>query len=311
MASFGRYLITRLGLIIPVFFGVSVVAFVIQKITPGNPVLTALGITATLTPAQIAAERQILGLNEPVYIQYFKYIERLVQGNMGTSIYYRLPVSTLISQALPNTLILISVAIVIGIAIGLPLGMLTASRSRGKVDGVVRGGSVFASSVPDFWVGLILALIFGYYLRLFPLAGFHGPIYVVLPAVTLAIGVAGVITRVSRSTMLDVINLDYIRAARARGIPQRIIVAKYALRNAILPVLTVLGLQFGYLLTGAFFVEYIYAWPGLGRLTVTAIQNLDYPLVQGSIIVVAIVYVLINLVIDVTYAYVNPRIHLS
>lgn len=311
MASFGKYLITRLVLTIPVILGVSIVAFVIQKITPGNPILTALGITASLTQAQIAHERAILGLNQPVYIQYLVYVERLLQGNMGTSIYYKLPVSILILQALPNTLILISVAIVIGIAIGLPLGIFAAFRSRGKVDGVIRGASVFASSVPDFWLGLILALIFGYYLRVLPLEGFRGPAYIILPAFTLAIGVAGVVTRVSRSTMMDVINLDYIRAAEARGISQVVIMAKYALRNAILPVITVLGLSFGYLLTGAFFVEYVYAWPGLGRLTVTAISNLDYPLVQGSIIVVALVYVLINLIVDLTYAYINPRIRLS
>ena len=311
MANFGRYVATRILLAVPVFFGVSLIAFIIQKITPGDPVLTALGIEPNLTPAQLAAEREILGLNAPAYVQYLKFVERILQGNMGNSIFFNLPVSTLISQALPNTLLLITAAMAIGIAAGVPLGTFSAFRNRGKIDGIVRVGSVFASSLPDFWVGLILALIFGYYLRLLPLAGFHNPQSIILPAVTLGIGVAGVITRVTRSTMMDVINLDYIRAAKARGMSQRIIMLKYALRNAILPVETVLGLQFGYLLTGAFFVEYIYAWPRLGRLTVDAITNLDFPLVQGSLLVVAVTYVLINLIVDVTYGYINPRIHLS
>lgn len=287
------------------------ISFVIQKITPGNPILTALGVNPNITPAQIEAERQLLGLNYPIYIQYFKYIERLFEGNLGTSIFYKVPVETLILQALPKTLLLVGTAIVIGIAMGLPLGVLAAFRSRGKFDQAVRVGSVFASSLPDFWLGLVLALIFGYYLRLLPLSGFHSPKSLILPAFTLGIGVAGVVTRVSRATMMDVINLEYIRAARARGISGTIIMLKYALRNAILPVITVLGLQFGYLLTGDFFVEYVYAWPGLGRLTVTAIQNLDFPLVQGSILVVAILYVTVNLVVDIGYAYINPRIHLS
>jgi peptide/nickel transport system permease protein len=310
MANFSRYVTTRLALAIPVFLGVSLIAFIIQKITPGDPVLTALGINPNLTPAQLAAARDLLGLNAPIYIQYLKFIERILQGNLGNSIFFNLPVSTLISQVFPNTLILILAAILIGISIGIPLGTFSAFRNGGRIDGVVRIGSVFASSLPDFWVGLILALIFGYYLRLLPLAGFQSPQSIVLPAVTLGVGVAGVITRVTRSTTLDVINLDYIRAARARGMPERIIMIKYGLRNALLPVVTVLGLQFGYLLTGAFFVEYIYAWPGLGRLTVNAITNLDFPLVQGSILVVAITYVLINLVVDISYAYINPRVHL-
>jgi peptide/nickel transport system permease protein len=311
MANFRRYVTTRLALAIPVFLGVSLIAFIIQKITPGDPVLTALGISPNLTPAQLAAERELLGLNAPIYVQYLLFIERILQGNLGNSIFFNLPVSTLISQVLPNTLILILAAILIGMAIGIPLGTFSAFRNRGKIDGIVRVGSVFASSLPDFWVGLILALIFGYYLRLLPLAGFQSPQSIILPAVTLGIGVAGVITRITRSTTMDVINLDYIRAARARGMPERIIMIKYALRNALLPVVTVLGLQFGYLLTGAFFVEYIYAWPGLGRMTVNAITNLDFPLVQGSILIVAITYVLINLVVDISYAYINPRVHLS
>ena len=311
MANFGRYVATRLLLALPVFLGVSIVVFIIQKITPGNPVVTALGLSPNLTPAQLAYETQLLGLNSPVYVQYFKYIERLLQGNMGRSTFFNLPVSTLIEQALPNTILLILAAMLIGVAIGIPLGTFSAFRNRAKVDGVIRIGSVFASSLPDFWIGLILALIFGYYLRLLPLAGFNNPQSLVLPAVTLGIGVAGVITRVTRSTMMDVINTDFIRAARARGMPQSMIMLKYALRNAILPVVTVMGLQFGYLLTGAFFVEYVFAWPGLGRLTVNAITNLDFPLVQGAILVVAIIYVLINLIVDITYAYINPRVHLS
>ena len=195
MANFGKYVATRLLLAIPVFFGVSLVAFIIQKITPGNPVITALGLSPNITPAQLAAARIELGLNDPVYIQYVKYIVRLLQGNLGKSIFYNLQVSNLISQALPNTLILIATAILIGIALGIPLGTLSAFRSKKKLDQIVRVGSVFASSLPDFWLGLILALIFGYYLRVLPLSGFKGPQYIILPAVTLGIGVAGVITQ--------------------------------------------------------------------------------------------------------------------
>lgn len=310
MSNFGRYVATRIILAIPVFFGVSIIAFIIQKITPGDPVLTALGVSPNLTPAQLAAARAELGLNAPVYIQYLKYLDRIIHGNFGKSIFYNLPVTQLISQALPNTLILILAAIAIGMAIGIPLGALSAVKGK-KLDGFVRIGSVFASSLPDFWLGLILALIFGFYLRLLPLSGFNGPQYILLPAVTLGIGVAGVVTRITRSTMLDVVNLDYIRSARARGISERLIMLKYALRNAILPVITVLGIEFGYLLTGAFFVEYVFAWPGLGRLTVNAITNLDFPVVQGSILVVAVLYVSVNLVVDIAYAYINPRIQIS
>jgi peptide/nickel transport system permease protein len=307
MGTFRRYIITRLYLAVPTVIGVSLLTFFIQQMTPGNPIVTALGLSPNLTPEQLAAARAKLGLDDPIFLRYLKYIERVFSGDFGNSIFYHLPVANLILQALPVTLILVLFAMVIGTTAGILLGALSVFGSK-KIDGLVRLLSTVASCLPDFWLGLLLAFTFAFSLRLFPLSGFGGPQYIVLPGTALALGVAGVTARLSRSTLLDVINSDYFRAVIARGISSKILILKYSLRNAFLPVITLAGVQFGYLLTGAFFIESIYAIPGLGRLMVNAIINLDYPVVQGVIFVVVLLYVAANIVVDVTYAYLDPRI---
>jgi ABC-type dipeptide/oligopeptide/nickel transport system permease component len=169
-------------------------------------------------------------------------------------------------------------------------------------------GSIFAASLPDFWLGLMLMMIFSYYLGLTPISGYGRPEHIILPAVTLGVGLAGLITRLTRSSMLEVIRQDYIRAAKAKGMSERGVIFKHALRNALIPIVTVLGLQFGFLLAGAFFVEWVFAWPGIGRLAVQAIQQRDYPVVLGALLVTSIAYVVINIVVDIIYSYIDPRV---
>jgi ABC-type dipeptide/oligopeptide/nickel transport system permease component len=308
-SSLGRYTLLRLLLLVPTFLGVSLISFIIMKITPGDPVVTVLGSSAT--GPTVAALRAQLGLDQPVYTQYVLYLWRVLHGNLGNSIAQQVSVVNLIAQSLPNTLLLISAAMVIAIAIGLPVGILAGLRRNTAVDHSARVVSIFAASLPDYWVGIILIVVFAYYLRLFPVGGNSGPTSVVLPALALGIGLSGILIRLMRSSMLEELRQNYVRTARSKGLGERSIVLRHVLRNAILPVITVMGLQLGYLLAGDFFVEYVFAWPGLGRLVVSAIFLQDYPVVQGFLLVAASFYVGINLVVDLLYTVIDPRIKLG
>ncbi len=307
MPKLTEYIVRRLLLGIPALLGVTAVVFLIEKLTPGDPVSTILGFEGA-SPQQIAILQNELGYNQPIFEQYFLFLWRILHANLGNSIYFGIPVSTLITQALPSTVELVFAGLLIGIALGVPLGTFSAISNNSFVDRIIRLGSIISSSLPDFWLALVLDLIFGFYLRLVPLYGDNGLPSLVLPAATLGIGMAGIIIRITRASMLEVVNKEYIMAARARGAPEILVVFKYSLRNGLIPVVTTLGLLFANLLTGDFFVEYIFAWPGLGRLAVVAMSNLDYPLVQGTILTIATFYVLINILVDVSYAFINPRI---
>jgi len=303
-----RYIVRRLLLVIPVFIGVSLIAFLIMKLTPGDPVLNVLGLQPTSDPSFIAAIRAELGLDDPIYIQYGKFLWRVLHGDLGRSIGSNKPVILLVSEALPRTLLLAVSSMIVAMAIGIPIGMVSSIKQHSVVDHATRVGSIFAASLPDFWLGLMLMMIFSYYLGLTPISGYGRPEHIILPAVTLGVGLAGLITRLTRSSMLEVIRQDYIRAAKAKGMSEREVIFKHALRNALIPIVTVLGLQFGFLLAGAFFVEWVFAWPGIGRLAVQAIQQRDYPVVLGALLVTPIAYVVINIVVDIIYSYIDPRV---
>lgn len=303
-----RYIVRRLLLVIPVFIGVSLIAFLIMKLTPGDPVLNVLGMQPTSDPSFIASMRAELGLDDPIYIQYGKFLWRVLQGDLGRSIGSNKPVILLVSEALPRTLLLVVSSMIVAMAIGIPIGMVSSIKQHSVVDHATRVGSIFAASLPDFWLGLMLMMIFSYYLGLTPISGYGRPEHIILPAVTLGVGLAGLITRLTRSSMLEVIRQDYIRAAKAKGMSERGVIFKHALRNALIPIVTVLGLQFGFLLAGAFFVEWVFAWPGIGRLAVQAIQQRDYPVVLGALLVTSIAYVVINIVVDIIYSYIDPRV---
>lgn len=303
-----RYIVRRLLLVIPVFIGVSLIAFLIMKLTPGDPVLNVLGLQPTSDPSFIAAIRAELGLDDPIYIQYGKFLWRVLHGDLGRSIGSNKPVILLVSEALPRTLLLVVSSMIVAMAIGIPIGMVSSIKQHSVVDHATRVGSIFAASLPDFWLGLMLMMIFSYYLGLTPISGYGRPEHIILPAVTLGVGLAGLITRLTRSSMLEVIRQDYIRAAKAKGMSEREVIFKHALRNALIPIVTVLGLQFGFLLAGAFFVEWVFAWPGIGRLAVQAIQQRDYPVVLGALLVTSIAYVVINIVVDIIYSYIDPRV---
>ena len=295
-------------MLVPVVLGVTLIIFVIMKLTPGDPILNVFGIQPTGDQSYIAELRDKLGLDDPIYVQYSKFLWRLIQGDLGRSIASNKPVLSLISEALPNTLILILSAVTIATLIGIPIGVISAVRQGTRIDHTIRVASIFAVSMPDFWLALVLMLVFSYYLGLTPIAG-HGTIlHLILPSSTLGIGMSGVIVRLTRSNLLEIMRQDFITAAYARGLSRTKVIWRHALRNALIPIVTVLGLQLGFLIAGAFFVEWIFGWPGIGRLTVQAITQRDYPVVLGTLLVTSSAYVLINLIVDIIYAYIDPRV---
>ncbi len=308
--SLARYIILRLLLLIPTFLGVSIISFIIIKLTPGNPLISIIGFGGPGSSQEAAKISQELGLGQPLYVQYGLFLWRILHGNLGNSIQNQVPVVNLFAHALPLTLELISVAMVFALVIGIPIGLLAGVRRNTVTDQVARVGSIFAASLPDYWLGLMFLILFAFYLRIFPIGGDTRPDSVVLPALTLGIGLAGLIVRLMRSSMLQEIHQDYIRTAKSKGLRERTIIFRHALRNAILPVITVTALQLGYLLAGDFFVEYVFAWPGVGRLVVSAILVKDYPIVQGFLLLAATFYVLLNLLVDILYTVVDPRIRL-
>jgi len=310
-SSLARYVILRLVLLIPTFLGVSIISFIIIKLTPGNPLISVIGFGGPSGSAQAQALIKQLGLGQPLYVQYYLFIVRILHGNLGNSIQQQVPVVTLFERALPNTLELIFAAMAFALVIGIPIGLLAGVKRNSITDQVTRVASILAASLPDYWLGMMFLIVFAFYFRLFPIGGNIGPTAVVLPALTLGIGLAGLIVRLMRSSMLEEIHQNYIRTARSKGLRERAIIFNHALRNAIIPVITVTALQLGYLLAGDFFVEYIFAWPGVGRLVVSAILVKDYPVVQGFLLLAATFYVLLNLLVDIIYTIVDPRIRLA
>jgi ABC-type dipeptide/oligopeptide/nickel transport system permease component len=308
------YIVRRLLLLPVVLFGVSVLVFMVLHLVPGNPAQVIAGPDAP--PETVAAIEHELGLDKPLPEQYARYVGRVLQGDLGQSLRSRRPVLDDVMDALPNTIQLALVAAVITPILAIPLGAAAAARRGTRLDTGLMVVSMLGITLPVFALALGFMWTFGYQLRWFPISGYGGPIWtpaglrsVALPALTLAIGAVATLARLTRSAMLEVLNQDYVRTARAKGLREQVVLLRHALANALLPVLTVLGLQVALLLSGAFVTETVFAWPGVGRLAVFAIQARDFPLVQGTVLVIAVMFVLINLVVDVLYAYVDPRIH--
>jgi ABC-type dipeptide/oligopeptide/nickel transport system permease component len=307
-----RYIFRRLLQTVPVLFGVSLLAFAIMHVVPGDPVRLIAGPDAP--ESVVARVRTELGLERPLYVQYWSFLSRALQGDLGRSLRSRSSVTSEILSRFPATLELTTVSMIMAVLVGIPLGLVAAVRRSSWLDYLATGASLSSLSMPisgsPSWPsGFCLQL------RWLPVSGRAGPFWeweglrhIVLPAATLATTSIAIISRLTRSGMLDVLGRDYVTTARAKGVPPLSVVAKHALKNALIPVVTVVGLQYGFLLGGAVVTETIFAWPGVGRLAMTAILQRDYPVVQGCVLLVAVVFVLVNLAVDVLYCWLDPRI---
>lgn len=306
-----NYLLRRILTSILVLFGVSMLVFSVIHLVPGDVTMAILG-RQKVTEEKVAALREQLGLNDPLYVQYGRYLSNALRGDLGTSIRTNQSVSEAIAEQLPSTVMLALSALIVALSIGAVLGLLAALRHGSWVDTLVMGLSVSGLSIPTFWMGLLLILFFSVRLKLFPSIS-NGSSFadLFLPALTLGLPEAAVVARMVRASMLDVLNKEYITTARAKGLPERWVILKHAVRNALIPVVTFLGLQMAYLLGGATIVETMFARQGIGRLAVQSIFNRDYPMVQGVVLVTAAIYVLINTLTDITYGFLNPKIRLK
>ncbi len=301
-----NYVIKRLFSMIPVLVGISILLFFMLRMLPGDPAQVLAGQMAS--PEEIETIRKQLGLDRPVYEQYLSYLGRLVRLDLGRSARTQNPVIEEIWARLPNTALLAVVAIGLACLFGIPAGVISAVRPYTWVDYVVTMGALFGISMPVFWLGLMLVVVFAVVLRWLPAGGTGSWQHVVLPSVTLASFVVAFIARMTRSTMLETLSLDYISTARSKGLKEEVVVIKHALRNALIPIVTVVGLQFGLLLGGAVLTETVFAWPGIGRLIVDSILARDYPVIQGTILIFGLLYILVNLAVDILYVVIDPRI---
>jgi peptide/nickel transport system permease protein len=304
-----KFVIHRLLLLVPTVFGSSIVVFLVIHLLPGDVITYILADSPTgVDPAIVALWRQRLGLNLPIYQQYLNWFGGILTGNFGYSSYTGQPIFPELASAFQHTFILAIAAMMVAIAIGITSGMVAAIRQNRIADYLVTFFSTVGLSIPSFWLGLMLILFFAIDLKILPAVGDLGWKSLILPAVVLGIYGAGGIGRVTRSSVIDELEKDYVKAARARGAPLRVIYIKHVLRNAAIPIVTLISIQFGYMLSGAVIVENVFSWPGLGKMMVTAIQERDVPVVQAGAMVIALVFIVINLVTDILYAYINPRI---
>jgi peptide/nickel transport system permease protein len=315
----GTYILRRLLSLVLVVFGVTVLVFLIIHLTPGDPARIMLG--AAGRPEDVENLRHELGLDQPIHIQYARWLERAVHGDLGRSIALRRPVLDEVVARFKNTLLLSAAAMLVSFPLGIAVGVLSAVKRGSLVDRSVILLATFGLSLPSFWFGMVLIMIFTVELRLLPGTGMTSPIgggdvadiakHMVLPTLALSVIPLAVIARYTRSAMLEIISQDFVTTARAKGVSERRVVLDHVLRNTLVLIVTMLGLQVGFLLAGAVYVENVFSWPGVGHLLVEAILKRDFPLVQGGVLLVALSYVGINLVTDLVYAYLDPRIRLS
>lgn len=315
----GKYISKRLLLLLPILLGVSIVVFALVNVLPSDPISIMLGSNPQLPPDPkvVASLRAQYGLDQPLHVQYFRFLGRVLHGDLGTSIFTQQSVLRSILERMPATLLLTLASLMVSLLIAIPIGVLSAVKQYSWVDTLSLAWAMLGVSMPSFWFGLLLILFFSLQLGWLPVSGmgsFEAGIgdvlrHLLMPAVTLGMGLAGLVTRVTRSSMLEVLRRDYIRTARAKGLTGLAMLWRHAFKNAAIPVLTIVGVQFGSLLGGAVVVETIFSWPGVGRLAVNAIMNRDLPMIQGSVLVFTLLFVLVNLIVDLLYAYVDPRIH--
>lgn len=301
-----QYVIKRLLSTIPVLIGISLLLFFMLRMLPGDPAQVLAGQMAT--PEEVDLIRHQLGLDRPIHVQYAFFLSRLARFDLGRSARTHNPVTEEIWARLPNTMLLAIVAITLACLFGIPAGIISAVRPYTWIDYVVTSTAIFGISMPVFWLGLMLVVVFAVWLHWLPAGGTGSWQHVILPSLTLAAFVVAFIARMTRSSMIEVLSQDYTTTARSKGLKEQVVVIKHALKNALIPIITVIGLQFGMLLGGAVLTETVFAWPGLGRLIVDSILARDYPVIQGAILVFGLLYILVNLVVDLLYAYVDPRI---
>lgn len=306
-----KYVLKRFAMLIPVLIGVTFIVFFIMALTPGDPVTIILGDNATAE--NVAKLTEELGLNDPLIVRYAHYMGGLLKGDLGKSYSNQLSVLDQIMDRFPNTLILAAAAIFVSLLIGIPVGIISAKKQYTWIDNTSMIAALMGVSMPVFWLGLLLVIVFSLNLRWLPSQGmgqgFIGVLKsLILPAVSLGAGSAAMVTRMTRSSMLEVIRQDYIDTARSKGVKESTITIKHMLKNALIPIITVVGLQFGHLLGGAVLTETVFSWPGLGRFVVEAIKKKDTPSVLGAVIFLSVAFSIVNLLIDILYAYVDPRI---
>jgi peptide/nickel transport system permease protein len=311
-----RYLARRLLLLVPVLAGVSVIIFMVLHLSPGDPVDIMLGSQASQEDR--LRLRADLGLDEPLHVQYVRWLGHVVRGDLGRSLWMKRPVLAEVLGRFGATLVLTGTALVLSTAAGLALGVASATRPNSLLDRISAMASLFGASMPSFWLGIVLMVVFALRLGWLPASGMYAPYgggglldllaHLALPAVTLAAASVTIIARLTRATMLETLGQDYIRTARAKGALERAVVLRHGLKNAMIPIITVVGVQAGYLLGGAVLTETVFAWPGVGTLMVQGILARDFPLVQGCVLVVALSFVLVNLAVDLLYAWLDPRI---
>ena len=302
-----KYILRRILLVIPVMLGVSFLVFTMIHFTPGDPVITILGETAS--QESIDQLRKELGLNDPFLVQYFNYVRNIVvDQDMGRSYVTNRPVANEIIAKFPNTLRLALLGVLVSVSIGVPLGILSAVKQYTWIDNVAMFFALIGVSMPIFWQGILLILLFSVVLGVLPSSGFNTVQQMILPALTLGTGSAAIVARMTRSSMLEVYRQDYIRTARSKGLREFMVVTRHALRNTLIPVVTIIGLQFGFLLGGAIVTETIFSIPGVGRLMVDAIRQRDMLVVQGGVLFIAFTFSIVNLGVDVLYGFIDPKI---
>lgn len=304
--ALATYVQQRLLQAILVVVGLTLVVFFLARLAPGDPV--DLMLPPDALPEERQAMRESLGLDKPIFTQYTIFLEKAVRGDFGRSLYYKKPVMEIIATYLPRTILLAVVAMVISLVLAIPIGILSALKRDSVFDYVATSIALLGHSLPGYWLGIMMILFLSVNLELLPTSGYETPQHIIMPALTLGVALMAIVMRLTRSGMLDVLNEDYIRTARAKGLANWTVITRHALKNTLIPLVTVVGLQLGSLLSGAVIVETVFAWSGVGLVLVTAIGARDYPLVQAGVLFVSVIFVFTNLLVDLLYAVLDPRI---
>lgn len=310
-----QYILRRLLILFPLLLAISLVTFFLINMAPGDPISAKFGLEIKdLEPERIEQIREELGLNDPLPVQYLRYLGNLLRGDMGQSLTTKRPVSKEILSRFPATLQLTAAAMLFVLLVAIPLGIISAVKRGSLVDNLCMAGGLLGVSMPSFWFGIMLMILFTLKLGWLPSTGrgdgtFFGTLEaLIMPAVTLGTGMMGLVTRLMRSSMLEILGQDYMRTAHAKGLRPRVVLIRHGMRNALIPVMTVIGGQFASLLGGAVIIESVFAWPGIGRLAIDSISRRDYPVIMGTVLVFAVTFVLVNLLVDILYTVVDPRI---